>query len=124
MAGDDGLARILSESFDLVLLDLMLPGRTGFEVLEAVRSRAPVPIIVLSALTDLPSRLQSFEAGAVDYVAKPFFIEELVARIRTRLGHGATRRASYHWATRSSTSMRESPDATAWTSASRVTSST
>ncbi len=88
MAGDSGLERILKEPFDLVLLDLMLPGRNGFEVLEAMRSRASVPVIVLSALTDLPARLKSFESGAVDFVPKPFFMEELVARIRSRLEFG------------------------------------
>ena len=91
MAGDEGLGRILSEPFDLVLLDLMLPGRTGFEVLEAVRTRVSVPIVVLSALTDLPARLKSFEGGAVDFVPKPFFMEELIARIRARLALSGAR---------------------------------
>ena len=85
LAGDEGLERILKEPFDLVLLDLMLPERTGFEVLEALRTRVSVPVIVLSALTDLSARLKSFEGGAVDFVPKPFFMEELVARIRSRL---------------------------------------
>ncbi|MEL7371680.1 MAG: response regulator transcription factor [Myxococcota bacterium] len=85
MTGDEGLERILHESFDLVLLDLMLPELTGFEVLNAVRARVSVPIVVLSALTDLSSRLQSFEEGAVDFIPKPFFMEELIARIRARL---------------------------------------
>jgi DNA-binding response OmpR family regulator len=67
----------------------MLPERTGFEVLEAIRTRVSVPVIVLSALTDLPARLKSFEAGAVDFVPKPFFMEELVARIRSRLNLGS-----------------------------------
>jgi len=88
MSGDDGLERILKERFDLVLLDLMLPERTGFEILEAIQSRVSIPVIVLSALTDLPARLKSFDRGAVDYVPKPFFIEELVARIRSRLKLG------------------------------------
>ena len=88
MAGDQGLERILKEQFDLVLLDLMLPERTGFEILEAIRTRVSVPVIVLSALTDLPARLKSFETGAVDFVPKPFFMEELVARIRSRLDLG------------------------------------
>jgi len=74
MAGDQGLQRILHEHFDLILLDLMLPERTGFEVLEAIRTRVSVPVIVLSALTDLPARLRSFETGAVDVVPKPFFM--------------------------------------------------
>ena len=83
--GDQGLRCILAETFDLVLLDLMLPGRTGFEILEAISNRVSVPTIVLSALNDLPARLKSFEKGAVDFVPKPFFIEELVARMRSRL---------------------------------------
>ncbi|MCB9689897.1 MAG: response regulator transcription factor [Alphaproteobacteria bacterium] len=85
MAGDEGLTRILHERFDLVLLDLMLPEKSGFEILETVRTRVSVPIVVLSARTDLPSRLRSFDQGAVDFVPKPFFMEELVARIRARL---------------------------------------
>lgn len=90
MAGDEGMERILNEPFDLVLLDLMLPERDGFEILEAVRTRVSVPILVLSARTELPARLQSFAHGAVDFVPKPFFMEELVARIRARLALTAT----------------------------------
>lgn len=85
MDGDQGLVRILRESFDLVVLDLMLPERGGLEVLEVVSTRKSVPIIVLTARTDLPARLGSFEHGAIDFVSKPFFMEELVARIRARL---------------------------------------
>lgn len=85
MTGNEALERITRDPFDIVLLDLMLPERTGFEVLDAVRSRVSVPIIVLSARTELAARLQSFESGAVDFVPKPFFMEELVARIKTRL---------------------------------------
>ena len=85
MTWTEGIARILGESFDLVLLDLMLPGRTGFDILEAVRTRTSIPIMVVSARTDLPSRLESFDGVAVDFVPKPFFLEELVARIRARL---------------------------------------
>ena len=85
MDGAQGTASILQQPFDLVLLDLMLPERSGAEILEAVSTRTSVPIIVLSARTDLPTRLQSFALGAVDFVPKPFFMEELVARIRARL---------------------------------------
>ncbi|MEM7155064.1 MAG: response regulator transcription factor [Myxococcota bacterium] len=88
MSGDEGLEHILTAQYDLVLLDLMLPERTGFEVLEAMRTRVSVPVIVLSARTDLPARLRSFETGAVDFVSKPFFMEELVARIHSRLDRG------------------------------------
>lgn len=96
MDGDEGLARILKEPFDLVLLDLMLPLRGGLDILEAVSTRTSVPVIVLTARTDLPARLRSFEQGAIDFVPKPFFMEELVARIRARLALTApapTRRA-------------------------------
>ena len=85
MNGAQGIDCILTESFDLILLDLMLPEYTGFEVLEIMGTRVSVPVIVLSALSDLPARLKSFERGAVDFVPKPFFIEELIARIRSRL---------------------------------------
>lgn len=74
--------------YDAVLLDLMLPGQSGFDVLEALQGRRSTPVIVLSARTELPARLQSFELGAVDFVPKPFWIEELVLRLRTRLRLG------------------------------------
>ena len=85
MTGTDALDRLTRDAFDIVLLDLMLPEKSGFEVLDAVQSRVSVPIIVLSARTELAARLQSFESGAVDFVPKPFFLEELVARIKARL---------------------------------------
>lgn len=85
MDGAEAADRVLTGHFDLVVLDLMLPHASGFEVLEALRGRDSTPVIVLSARTELRARLDSFRLGAVDYVAKPFFVEELVARIRTRL---------------------------------------
>ncbi|MBN2797743.1 MAG: response regulator transcription factor [Deltaproteobacteria bacterium] len=85
MDGAEGAQRVLSEPFDLVVLDLMLPGRTGFEVLEAMSGRVSIPVVVLSALTELPARLKSFDLGAVDFVPKPFWMEELVARLQSRL---------------------------------------
>ena len=74
--GAQGLERILHGKFDLVLLDLMLPKRTGFEVLDTMFNRASVPVIVLSALR-IFLHGQNFESGAVDFVPKPFFMEEL-----------------------------------------------
>ncbi|MEN0065850.1 MAG: response regulator transcription factor [Myxococcota bacterium] len=85
MDGATATGRVLDEKFDLVVLDLMLPEQSGFSVLEATRGRVSTPVVVLSARTELKARLDSFAAGAVDYVAKPFFMEELVARIQTRL---------------------------------------
>lgn len=84
--GSVGVTMALDEPFDLIILDLMLPERDGFDLLEAWRSRISTPVIVLSARTELAARLRSFSLGAVDYQAKPFFIEELIARIHARLG--------------------------------------
>jgi DNA-binding response OmpR family regulator len=72
-------------AFDLLLLDLSLPERDGLAVLEQFRSRSTAPVIVLTARTGLPDRLTSFELGATDFVAKPFWFEELLARIRAHL---------------------------------------
>lgn len=83
--GDAAVTCALDGSFDLVVLDLMLPKQSGFDVLAAIHGRLSTPVIVLSARTELDARLRSFQAGAVDYLAKPFFIEELVARIHARL---------------------------------------
>ena len=69
----------------LIILDLMLPELSGFQVLEAVRARSKVPVLVLTAHGELDARLKSFELGADDFLAKPFWLEELLARIKTRL---------------------------------------
>jgi len=84
--GDQGRRWLLEEAFDLVVLDLMLPSTDGFTILESWEGRSSVPVIVLTARTDLEDRLRSFALGAVDFLVKPFYLEELVARIRTRLG--------------------------------------
>jgi two-component system OmpR family response regulator len=90
-SGDDGARRILSDRYDVIVLDLMLPEQSGFEVLARVRHRTQAPVIVLTARTDLPDRLRAFELGAADFVTKPFWIEELAARIRSRLRLGESR---------------------------------
>jgi DNA-binding response OmpR family regulator len=91
---EDGLAglnAVLQAQHDLLVLDIMLPGMDGFELLRKARSMGIVtPVIVLSAKTDLADRLQGFDLGADDYLAKPFFIEELIARIRSLLGRNAS----------------------------------
>jgi two-component system, OmpR family, copper resistance phosphate regulon response regulator CusR len=84
--GDQGLARVLAGHYDLVILDLMLPGRSGLEALRDLhRERSELPVLILSARSDLPIKLRSFELGAVDYVAKPFSLDELLARARVQL---------------------------------------
>jgi DNA-binding response OmpR family regulator len=84
--GDAGLSAALGQSYDLVILDLLLPGLSGIDVLHEMVQRNPgQPVIVLSALTDTSSKVHSFELGAGDYLAKPFSIEELLARVRARL---------------------------------------
>jgi len=73
------------EEFDLIILDLMLPGRSGEELLEEWQARRSVPVIVLTARTELHDRLRCFALGAADYLAKPFWMEELLARVSARL---------------------------------------
>jgi two-component system copper resistance phosphate regulon response regulator CusR len=84
--GDSGLSRALNGNYDLVILDLLLPGRDGLDALHQLqRTRADLPVLILSARSDLPTKLRSFELGAVDYVSKPFALDELLARARVQL---------------------------------------
>jgi DNA-binding response OmpR family regulator len=84
--GPGGLELARTRDVDLVLLDMKLPGLHGAHVLSAIRSAKPrLPVIVLTAMDDVRSKVGSLEAGADDYVTKPFSIDELVARIRARL---------------------------------------
>lgn len=81
--GEQGLHTILQNQHDLVVLDLMLPKLGGFDVLRQARERGNLtPVIILSAKIDLQDRLLGFDVGADDYLPKPFFVEELVARIK------------------------------------------
>jgi two-component system, OmpR family, response regulator len=76
----------LSGSFDAIVLDLMLPGRGGLEILAAVhRAKPGVPVIVLTAKGEIEDRVAGLDAGAVDYLVKPFSLAELVARVRAQL---------------------------------------
>ena len=82
--GFRGLNTALIKNFDAIVLDLTLPMMDGLTVLAEIRRKnLAIPVIILSARTDLNDRLQGFEKGADDYLAKPFFIEELIIRIRT-----------------------------------------
>jgi DNA-binding response OmpR family regulator len=84
--GESGLDLAGKLDVDLVLLDLLLPGKGGLEVLEELRALRPrLPVIAVTALDDTGSKIGGLDAGADDYVTKPFSVEELVARIRARL---------------------------------------
>jgi DNA-binding response OmpR family regulator len=84
--GPAGLELAQKLDVDLVLLDLMLPGRGGLQVLEEIRQARPrVPVIAVTALDDTGSKVGGLDAGADDYVTKPFSVDELAARIRARL---------------------------------------
>ena len=88
--GREGLRRAVSETHDLIILDMMLPHLDGAEVLTQIRRRSQVPIIVLTARTSRENRVQGLQAGADDYLCKPFAPEELLARMRAllrRAGH-------------------------------------
>jgi two-component system response regulator CpxR len=80
-----GLARALDGAFDLIILDVMMPGLDGFEILHQLRRRNATPVIMLTARTAQADRVAGLEAGADDYLPKPFGPEELLARIRAVL---------------------------------------
>jgi two-component system response regulator CpxR len=89
--GRSGLGRALGGTHDLLLLDVMMPGLDGFELLRQIRRRSQIPVIMLTARTAPTDRITGLEAGADDYLAKPFGPDELLARIRAvlrRAGRG------------------------------------
>lgn len=88
--GDEALERMLSRPYDAIVLDIMLPGRDGLSVLRQFRKKGhTAPVILLTARSALDERVEGLNAGADDYLTKPFYVEELVARL-----HAVIRRAS------------------------------
>jgi len=86
--GEQGLARALAGSYECVVLDPLLPGRDGLNILkELQRHRPDLPVLILSARNDIATELRGFELSAVDYLAKPFSLDELLARTRVHLRH-------------------------------------
>jgi two-component system, OmpR family, copper resistance phosphate regulon response regulator CusR len=84
--GEEGFFLLIAETFDLVVLDWMLPGRSGIEILKTLRSRGnKTPVLLLTARDAVDDRVLGLESGADDYLVKPFAFAELVARIRTLL---------------------------------------
>jgi two-component system copper resistance phosphate regulon response regulator CusR len=91
--GADGLKQALACPYDAVVLDLLLPGVDGLSVLRELHDQRPdVPVVIVSARSDLPTKLRGFGLGASDYLAKPFSLDELVARVRVQLRRHTTKR--------------------------------
>lgn len=88
--GDKALEAFQKANPDLVLLDVMLPGKTGVEICREIRAESDVPVVMLTALSDTTDVVAGLEAGADDYVPKPFKPKELVARVKARLRRGET----------------------------------
>jgi two-component system copper resistance phosphate regulon response regulator CusR len=87
--GEDGFYRANAERFDLVVLDLMLPGRSGLEILQTLRQRQiDTPVLILTARDGVDDRVLGLDRGADDYLVKPFALAELLARIRALLRRG------------------------------------
>lgn len=88
-SGDDGLHLADSHTYDLIILDIMLPGLNGFEFLKALRQQGlTTPVLLLSARDLVEDRVKGLELGADDYLVKPFSFAELLARVRTILRRG------------------------------------
>ena len=113
--GRDGLEKLESGAYDLALLDIMLPGLNGLEVLRRLRkSDDHVPVIMLTARDAVMDRVTGLDMGADDYVTKPFSIEELLARIRAALRKGARRQAASHVLTAGALSLDADRYTAAW----------
>ncbi len=83
--GDTGLTKVLKEEFDLIILDLMLPGVDGFEICKKIREEKNIPVIMVSAKKDDIDKIRGLGLGADDYMTKPFSPSELVARVKAHM---------------------------------------
>jgi two-component system copper resistance phosphate regulon response regulator CusR len=89
--GVDGLHAALEESHDVIVLDVMLPGMDGWQVLQQLRGRKDTPVLFLTARDEIEDRVRGLELGADDYLIKPFAFVELLARVRTLARRGQAR---------------------------------
>jgi DNA-binding response OmpR family regulator len=85
--GYEALGKLSNSEWNLVILDLMLPGLDGFQVCKRIRVNSDIPIIMLTALDAVQDKVKGFEMGADDYLTKPFAMEELLVRIKARMRH-------------------------------------
>jgi two-component system, OmpR family, response regulator len=87
--GQAGVRRAMHGTYDLVILDLLLPKLDGFAVLRELQNRLPeLPVVIVSARSELETKLRGFDLGACDYLSKPFSFDELLARVRAQLRRG------------------------------------
>lgn len=94
--GDDGYSLALDNQYDAIVLDIMVPGKDGLSILKQLRhENRNTPIILLTARNELDDRLQGLNLGADDYIAKPFFVEELVARIHAVIRRSVGERQNF-----------------------------
>jgi two-component system response regulator RegX3 len=84
-SGEDAEGRLSDEQFDLLILDIMMPGKSGLDICREVRAESPVPIILLTAKDAEVDKVVGLEVGADDYVTKPFSVRELLGRVRAQL---------------------------------------
>jgi len=94
--GTDGLFRALEQDYDAIVLDVMLPGLAGWQIIEVLRKKSDVPILFLTARDGVQDRIHGLELGADDYLIKPFSFTELVLRLRTLLRRGPAREADHY----------------------------
>ncbi|USQ50922.1 heavy metal response regulator transcription factor [Serratia marcescens] len=94
--GTDGLFRALEQDYDAIVLDVMLPGLDGWQIIEVLRKKSDVPILFLTARDGVQDRIHGLELGADDYLIKPFSFTELVLRLRTLRRRGPAREADHY----------------------------